>query len=120
VARLGEARWLAAAGATAAIDISDGLVADLRHLAAASRVSIAIDAVRVPVFAGVDAEAALVSGEEYELVVTSGEAIDTAAFESRFGTPLTDVGRIGDGTKGLVTVQGARVAVPAGHDHLSR
>ncbi len=119
-ARLAEARWLSAHGASAAIDISDGLVADLRHLAAASRVSIAIDAARLSCVDGVDAETALSSGEEYELVVTAGGPIDTAAFASRFELPLTELGSVGDGTKGMVTVQGARVANVRGHDHLSR
>src|SRR5690349_14773249 len=42
--RLAEARWLAEHGATAAVDVSDGIVADLRHLAAASGVRIELDA----------------------------------------------------------------------------
>jgi thiamine-monophosphate kinase len=119
-ARIAEARWLGAQGATAAIDVSDGLVADLRHLAAASRVAIAIDAMQVPRVDGVEIEDALSSGEEYELIVTSKDALDVAAFEARFGLPLTAIGRAGDGAKGMVTVQGARVATVGGHDHLSR
>jgi thiamine-monophosphate kinase len=120
VARIAEARWLAAHGAGAAIDVSDGLVADCRHLAAASRVSIAIDAALVPCVGGLEVEAALSSGEEYELIVASTEPLDAAAFEARFGVPLTAIGRAGEGTRGMVTVQGARVAAVAGHDHLSR
>jgi thiamine-monophosphate kinase len=120
VARLAEARWLADRGASAAIDVSDGLVADLRHLASASRAGIAIDAARVPCVDGVDAEAALSSGEEYELVVAAPEPFDTAAFASRFGIPLSEIGRVGDGANGTVTVHGARVANVHGHDHLSR
>ena len=123
VPRLIEAQWLADHGATAAIDISDGLVADARHLAAASRASITIDAARVPCVSGVDVETALESGEEYELVVTSAQPIDTAAFASRFALPLTEIGTVGEGTTGFVTVHGgqsARVANMQGHDHLSR
>lgn len=119
-ARIEEARWLADNGATAAIDVSDGLVADLRHLAAASRMSIAIDVALVPCVEGVDAETALSSGEEYELIVTAPGALDGASFESRFGIPLTEIGTVGKGTPGLVSVHGARVANVAGHDHLSR
>jgi thiamine-monophosphate kinase len=120
VPRLAEARWLVDRGATAGIDISDGLVADLRHLAAASGVSVAIDAARVPLVAGVGADDALVSGEEYELLVAAREPLDVATFEARFGVPLSEIGTVGDGTKGLVSVHGARVADRAGHDHLSR
>jgi len=119
-ARLAEARWLASNGATAAIDISDGLVADLRHLASASGVSVAIDAAVVPRVAGVEPEMMLSSGEEYELIVSSSQAIDAGAFASRFGLPLTEIGSVGDGTKGFVSVHGARVANVTGHDHLSR
>jgi thiamine-monophosphate kinase len=119
-ARIIEARWLATRGASACIDISDGLVGDLRHLAAASRVSIAVDAAKVPCVGSVTAEDALSSGEEYELIVTSPEALDTAAFSARFGIPLTRIGSVGKGSPGMVTVQGARVATAASHDHLSR
>jgi thiamine-monophosphate kinase len=120
VARITEARWLLDRGASAAIDLSDGLVADLRHLAAASRVSIAIDSALVPCLDGIDREAALSSGEEYELIVAARGPLDTASFAARFDLPLTDIGSVGDGTKGHVTVAGARVANVTGHDHLSR
>ena len=46
--RLDEARWLAERGASAAIDISDGLLADAGHLAAASAVAIELDPARYP------------------------------------------------------------------------
>ncbi|HVX41007.1 MAG TPA: thiamine-phosphate kinase [Gemmatimonadaceae bacterium] len=117
-ARIAEAGWLAARGASAAIDISDGLSADARHLAAASGVCIALDARAIPCADGVAPELALESGEEYELLLTSPEPLDTADFEARFGIPLTAIGAVeaGDG----VRVIGARVAAPSGHDHFSR
>jgi thiamine-monophosphate kinase len=89
--RLSEARWLAARGATAATDISDGLLADLQNIEAASGVRIAIDLSRVPVWDGVALERALASGEEYELLVTAS-ALDAREFEARFGVPLTEIG----------------------------
>ena len=118
-ARLAEARWLADRGATAAVDISDGLVADLRHLAAASGARIELDAACVPRFADVGVEAALSSGEEYELAVASSGPFDSAAFSARFGIPLTEVGRVVAGEAG-VEVRGARVAAISGHDHFSQ
>ena len=53
VPRLLEARWLADRGATSAVDISDGLIADARHVAHASGVSIEIDGDQVPCVSGV-------------------------------------------------------------------
>jgi thiamine-monophosphate kinase len=71
VARLAEGHAARLAGATAAIDISDGLAADVRHLADASRVGIALDL--VPVAPGASDDEALGGGEDYELVVATGD-----------------------------------------------
>ena len=92
--RILEARWLGDRGARAAIDISDGLKADAAHLARASGVSMVIGGRAVPRVDGVSIQGAVVSGEEYELLVAmpSGVAIDTAAFASEFGIPLTEIG----------------------------
>lgn len=117
--RVQAAQWLAAHGAVAAIDVSDGLLADLEHLAAASGVRIAADGSRVPCFDEVRPEDAVTSGEEYELVVGMRGRCDTAAFEARFGIPLTEIARVRDGRG--VEVEGiARVAKARGHDHFSR
>jgi thiamine-monophosphate kinase len=119
VPRLPEARWLAERGACAAIDLSDGLVADLRHLAAAASVGITLDAARVPCMNGVDIETALSSGEEYEVIVAASERFDVAAFERRFSLPLTEIGVASAMRPGEVRVIGARVADVSGHDHFS-
>ena len=120
VPRLTESRWLRSHGTTAAIDISDGLVADLGHLAAASGVRLAVDLDRVPRWPGLSAREAAASGEEYELVVAAGVALDTQAFEREFGIPLTYIGDAESGPPGVETrMQGARVDPIAGYDHLS-
>jgi thiamine-monophosphate kinase len=119
VPRLREARWLAEQGASSAIDISDGLIADLRHVAHASSVCIEIAGSDVPCFPGVPLEVAVASGEEYELVVTA-PGLDVDAFASRFDVPLTLIGRVVDGSQGVVDVRGIAVANASGHDHFSR
>jgi thiamine-monophosphate kinase len=75
--RLAEGRALAAAGASAAIDVSDGLVADAGMLAAASGVALTLRAEALPLADGVAAVAETIgvdpaafaarSGEDYEL-----------------------------------------------------
>ena len=121
VPRLREARWLAEHDATAAIDISDGLLADLGHLAAASGLRLQIDLDLLPVMRGVSALQAAASGEEYELAITSHEPLDVAAFGAEFGIPLTAIGVAAAGDPGVEATQGGqRVAPIAGHDHLSR
>jgi thiamine-monophosphate kinase len=121
VPRLREARWLAAAGASALIDISDGLAAEARHLAAASRVGLTIDLDSVPSMAGVDARSAATSGEEYELLAAVPPGIDVGAFEREFGVRLTIVGRVERGDATATFAQGGvRVDLPGGYDHFSR
>jgi thiamine-monophosphate kinase len=121
VARLQEARWLAGAGVRAAIDVSDGLLADAGHLAAASRVGLELDLAALPLFDGTSPRDALASGEEYELLVSAAAPLDAAAFAQRFGVPLTAVGRAVAEHPGIVEVldAGRRVAGGRGHDHFS-
>ena len=117
--RLAEARWLANEGMHACIDISDGLVADAGHLAAASQHAIEIHRDRVSCVDGVAAAEAMASGEEYELLLTS-PPLDVDAFAARFGLPLTEIGEVVVGPAELRLFDGdARVAAPKGHDHLS-
>jgi thiamine-monophosphate kinase len=118
--RVAEARWLAGEGAVAAIDVSDGLVADLGHLAAASGVRIELDLDHIPVADGVNPTDAAASGEEYELVVSAPEPLDLEAFVAAFRLPLTPIAHAVAGDPGVdVRRKGRRVANPGGHDHFS-
>jgi thiamine-monophosphate kinase len=123
MARIAEARWLAAHGATAAIDISDGLVADVRHLASASGVEAHIELDAIPVVGGVSPADAAVSGEEYELAIAAAGPLDEHAFAAAFGVPLTRIGSIvtvgRDDCRVRVRSRGTFVDLPAGHDHFS-
>jgi thiamine-monophosphate kinase len=67
--RLAEGRALAAAGATAMIDLSDGLATDTRHVAEQSGVELRIRLADVPAAPGVTPEAAATGGDDYELLV---------------------------------------------------
>ena len=93
-ARVPEGAAARAAGATAMIDVSDGLALDVRRLADASGVGIVLD--HVPVAIGVsrmsdDPEAvALGGGEDYELVFSAPDPdrVDAAFLEAGLGLPL--------------------------------
>jgi thiamine-monophosphate kinase len=132
VARVGEARTLAQAGATSMMDLSDGLAKDLSRLCAASGYGARIRLDTVPVSAaaragadtlGVDAlDLAVSGGEDYELLATlDATAFDRAREElhERFGVTLTEVGVIID--EGLVAVgeDGERPLEAKGWDHFS-
>jgi thiamine-monophosphate kinase len=126
VARIAEAKWLAEHGAVAAIDISDGLVGDLAHVAAASGVQITVDINAVPSVGDtghVRFDDIAAGGEEYELAVVAPAGLDGAAFQAAFGVPLTDIGFVSAvGEKGsgvIVTFDGRYVDPPRGWDHFS-
>ena len=123
VPRLREGRWLAAHGATAAIDCSDGVAADASHLAAASSVRVTLDLERLPLVPGATPGDAAAGGEEYELIVTAPATLDRRAFELEFGVPLTAIGHVGPagaGGAGVDALEGARrVPLPRGHSHFS-
>jgi len=121
VARLAEARWLASTGATAAIDLSDGLAADITHLARASGLTAALELADVPCFPGVAPADAIVSGEEYELAIAmpASAAVDVSEFERRFGVPLTRIGAFREAGTEPLLLNGTRVDLARGHDHLS-
>lgn len=120
VPRIDAALALASRGATAGIDISDGLMGDLAHVAAASGIRIEVDLERIPRVPGVSGLQAASSGEEYELAVTAPD-IDVRSFHEELGLQLTEIGRIVAGPPGVELREGGKkIAAPAGYDHFNR
>ncbi len=125
--RIAAGRWLAGHGASAMIDISDGLAADAQHLAAASEVSIEINLEHIPCWEEVDPMTAVASGEEFELLCTMPPTFADAsasAFRAETGLQLSRIGtclRGAGGRRGGVRLldHSKPVALPAGYDHFA-
>ncbi len=91
--------------ARACLDVSDGLLGDLEHIAQASEVAIQLDASALPLSAAarsaLDADARLFGdvvggGDDYELVFTvpASARPELARIESESGIPLTVIGEV--------------------------
>ncbi|HEY5665676.1 MAG TPA: thiamine-phosphate kinase [Gammaproteobacteria bacterium] len=114
--------------ARAAIDISDGLVVDLGRICSQSRCGAEIELDSLPLSAALRAEfpddrateLALHGGDDYELCFTAAPA-DAAAIEdlgARVGTPVTQIGRLTEGSGVVGSSGGNRFdLVPAGFGH---
>ena len=110
---------LAEAGiASAAIDVSDGLVADLGHIAAGSGLGAELRSADLPLsgparkaLEGRPAllETLLTGGDDYELLFCAGAGREPAVAElaAALGLPVTCIGRMTEGT-------GVRVLAPDG------
>jgi thiamine-monophosphate kinase len=121
VPRIAESHWLRDHGASAMIDVSDGVVGDAGHLAAASGVALRISADRVPRHPAARGwEDAVAGGEEYELLVTMPAEFGPAGaveFAGRFDLPLTRIGAVEIGTGVMVEREGKRVDFPQAYSH---
>jgi thiamine-monophosphate kinase len=99
-------------GASAAMDLSDGISLDLRRLALASGLEAAIE--EPPRFPGATLEQALHGGEDYELLFTVRPHVKVPAHFGRI--PLTRIGSMRRGQRGAVFLAGE--PLPAlGYDH---
>ncbi len=98
--RVAEGQRLAALGVRAAIDVSDGTVADLRHLCEASGVAATVRADSLPVsddlrtlFPDDWRDLALSGGEDYELLFTALPEVAAEA-SSALDVPVTVIGNV--------------------------
>jgi thiamine-monophosphate kinase len=108
--------------ASASIDVSDGLLADLGHVAAASGVRIVVEADKLPCSMDLIAlwgsdRASLVraatAGDDYEIAFTASSVIEDGR------TGVTCIGRVeqGEGVV-LLDAEGCEIAVPRkGYSH---
>ena len=114
VPRIIEGQLLVKHGITTAIDISDGLLSDLRHICEASQVSAHVHIDRLPIHAVVEAsfgekavEMALGGGEDYELLFT-GNAATINKIKDEIQNPVTAIGEIMAGEPGKINLLDAR------------
>ena len=112
--RMALGRFLRArVGATAAMDVSDGLSLDLHRLCMAS--GLRAEIAPPPLYRGATLAQGLHGGEDYELLFTAPESTRVpGAFE---GLPLTRIGTMRKGAAGAVEMYGAPLP-PLGYDHL--
>ncbi len=93
--------------ASAAQDVSDGLLADLAHIARNSKVQITVDIAAIPLAGVLMAlcgstdvfRLALTAGDDYELVFTApaGKKKAVAAAAKKAGVQVTRIGKVGKG-----------------------
>ncbi len=102
--------------AHASVDVSDGLIADLGHIAAASGVRVVVEGERVPLSAPLKAlwgenalQRAVAAGDDYQIAFTAPPGQQG---------PFTQIGRVEGGQGVSLTSSGAEIALPSrGYRH---
>ena len=108
--------------ASAAIDVSDGLLADLGHILEQSRCGARLHIPELPA-AGLERDCLLAGGDDYELAFTAAAAYDgnIAALAAKLQLPMTRIGEIVAAAAGELVLcdDKGTVITPArrGYDH---
>ncbi|NJD35138.1 MAG: thiamine-phosphate kinase [Betaproteobacteria bacterium] len=94
--------------ATAAIDVSDGVLADLGHILDQSAAAALLHIPGLPA-AGLERDCLLAGGDDYELLFTAAAAADAKvdALAIRLALPLTRIGEIIAGSPGQLVLRDA-------------
>ncbi len=121
--RLKQGIWLRKQGASAAMDLSDGLSTDMDHLCEESGVAAEVDAALLPLGTGATLEMALSGGEDYELLFTAPEEVKLPRKVA--GVPVARIGRIMRRRAGqprvTLLLDGTRQALePGGWEHFGK